>query len=1060
MNQHILQYSIVRRHWIVFTLFLLFIVQAMGQGETDNWYYGFQAAMDFSQGSPQSINTNPMVQSEGTAVASDGQGSLLFYSNGSEVRNANHVVMPNGSGLLGHWSATQSATIVQKPGTPSMYYLITSPPEAQPGNGIRYNVIDMTLNGGLGDVIEKNVQLSSFATERVVEVKHANNFDSWIVTHDWLSDTFRVFSITSAGIDPNPVISVIGSVHEFTWGALGYLKASPQGDRVAVALSGKETVEVFDFDNATGQLSNALIHQVDSTIPTQLSVANTYLYGLEFSPDGSKLYYPILLSGQIFQMDLNAGSPAAVLASVTEVVNLGPYGMSALQLGPDEKIYFNRLNNPEMSTIDNPNEDAASIVITQNVVLTSPANSAYGLPNFSGYLFSSRRLLISNFCVTDTTLFAVYDSTSYDSAAWFFGDSTGGVPNGQSGFHAAHSYSAPGFYQAFAIVYQAGVPDTIPQLVRIDEPPVQLLPPDTFLCQSAPILLDPGPFCSYFWQDSSTASTFQAPGEGTYWLRVLNGCGSFSDTMLIDLADSGNAFLGPDQTLCLGIDTLDFDITSLGGQPFWQDGNTSQQYQVTDTGVYSVQVQIGSCQVADTVVVTAGAVPAFSLGPDTVRCAGSQFNRSFAIPGTYTWQDGSTGQSYTIDTGGVYTLTIESEDGCVVSDSFLVIDAPNPRPFLGEDTVICSDQSLILGQTAWSDWVLSWSDGSNSATLLVTDSGLYAVSVTDSNGCQGQDSIVVSIIEAALISLREDTTACEGTSVLLTPETADGVQFTWSDGSAGSSITVTESGTYSVTISSFCGTDSDSVRVDFLAPPSQPGLAADSSLCGVPPLVIDLPLSVDPDVSVGWLGSDSSLRDTVLLSGSKKIVLQSSNTCGVRFDSVNISFTEVAPITPEVDSLCPGEELQIRYDFPADSIRWSTGEEGTVIHIDFPDLYIAEIWRQGCRFIDSVDVVESFEQCDESYCDPFIPNVLTLNGDGVNDAFDIRLDCPANQLSLSVYNRWGNKVFDSSSLINSWKGTDRSGNRVAAGVYFYLLTFTSSYDQIEQSYRGEITILH
>src|SRR5258706_13339080 len=127
-------------------MYLLFIgllcplLSISQQQQPQIWYFGYNAGVDFSSGSPVSFSGSAMFQWEGVATACDTAGNLEFYSDGASVYNANNQVMPNGSGLLGDQSSTQSATAIPMPGHPDQYYLFTCP-EINSANGFRYSVI-------------------------------------------------------------------------------------------------------------------------------------------------------------------------------------------------------------------------------------------------------------------------------------------------------------------------------------------------------------------------------------------------------------------------------------------------------------------------------------------------------------------------------------------------------------------------------------------------------------------------------------------------------------------------------------------------------------------------------------------------------------------------------------------------------------------------------------------------------------------------------------------------------------------------------------------------------
>jgi hypothetical protein len=120
-------------------------------------FYFNNLSLNFNNGTGDpTVGTSPIINpgQESTTTISDVNGNLLFYSDGIQVYNRNNVVMPNGSGLLGNSSSTQSCLATPYPGNPNWYYLFTNDAvENNLDNGLRYNIIDMTLANGLGDII-------------------------------------------------------------------------------------------------------------------------------------------------------------------------------------------------------------------------------------------------------------------------------------------------------------------------------------------------------------------------------------------------------------------------------------------------------------------------------------------------------------------------------------------------------------------------------------------------------------------------------------------------------------------------------------------------------------------------------------------------------------------------------------------------------------------------------------------------------------------------------------------------------------------------------------------
>ena len=223
------------------SLFLIGILfNTFAQKEANIWYFGNQAGIDFNPVTPVPLINGVMSTMEGCAsIANKNTGQLLFYTDGITVWNKNHLVMPNGNGLMGEPSSTQSAVIVPGPGSnDTLFYIFTVDDLAGP-NGLRYSVVNMNLNMGLGDIIlsSKNTLLETPVTEKITAIRHANKQDIWVISHRWNSDQFMAYLVTPSGLNTIPVVSSVGNVHSGVQvNAIGYLKGSPDGSRLALAV--------------------------------------------------------------------------------------------------------------------------------------------------------------------------------------------------------------------------------------------------------------------------------------------------------------------------------------------------------------------------------------------------------------------------------------------------------------------------------------------------------------------------------------------------------------------------------------------------------------------------------------------------------------------------------------------------------------------------------------------------------------------------------------------------------------------------------------------------------
>ncbi|HYG16077.1 MAG TPA: hypothetical protein VEC12_10015, partial [Bacteroidia bacterium] len=267
-------------------LFLLGACPAslFAQKENNIWYFGNKIGLDFHSIPPKPLQNSEMLAPEGCASVCDSAGNLLFYTGAGKVWNKKHQVMENGSGLLVNGSSTQSSVAVKKPGSYTEYYVFSADSYENPGDGVNYSVVDLSYNGGLGKVTEKNKKLyNGISSEKVTCVKNAKNDGYWIITHPVGSSAFYVYGFTVSGINTVPVISHTGTSYTYNpiLGINGYLKASPNGKKLVACLGGinNSGIELFDFDNSTGIVSNGVILEEGYSF-----------YGCSFSPNSKLLY--------------------------------------------------------------------------------------------------------------------------------------------------------------------------------------------------------------------------------------------------------------------------------------------------------------------------------------------------------------------------------------------------------------------------------------------------------------------------------------------------------------------------------------------------------------------------------------------------------------------------------------------------------------------------------------------------------------------------------------------------------------------------------------------------
>ena len=435
---------------IIFITVLLFFQHAFSQKETDNWYFGNKAAIKFdNNNSPTILENNTMNTPYGSASISNDKGELLFYTNGAFIYNKQHYTMDNGDRLTSDNSVTQTSIIIPKPNNSSIYYLFTqrntnvAPPFGPTiPSGLYYSIIDMSLNNGLGAVIEKNTYLNALTTEKLTAVHTSDGESIWLISfgkknkNSTVFTAFYSYKISRNGLDNSPILSELTNSSTKNIGAL---KASPNGKYLA--LSNFNNGILVDFDSESGKIG-AIKHLSIRHGEGMASMGSRPdVLGVAFSQDSRHVYFETKENGKniIFQY------PTDEPLQRTEVLTSENY-QSYMQLAKDGAIYMTTAKSKSiggdfLSILTPPKKlNEMATTYAKDVIDLKSGKSRLGLPNFIQSYFRSR-ILTEDRCVGSDTPFKVDTYATITAASWDFGD---GVFSAE--ISPSHIYSNTGTY--------------------------------------------------------------------------------------------------------------------------------------------------------------------------------------------------------------------------------------------------------------------------------------------------------------------------------------------------------------------------------------------------------------------------------------------------------------------------------------------------------------------------------------------------------------------------------------------------------------------------------------
>jgi gliding motility-associated-like protein len=513
------------------------------------------------------------------------------------------------------------------------------------------------------------------------------------------------------------------------------------------------------------------------------------------------------------------------------------------------------------------------------------------------------------------------------------------------------SVTTPGEYRAeVTFANNCVIRDTV-IIEQVNLAPFDLGPDKTF-CKNEPVVLQMPTVAgaTYSWQDGTRTPQYNVTQTGFYRGEInLKGCKT-SDYINIKVIGVAAVNLGRDTTLCVG-QALNLNPNVVGTTDYlWQDGTRTPQYNVTQAGLYWLEVGTDNCKSRDSIRVAFINVESFDLGPDKTLCDGETITLNANLPNTqFTWQDGSTNENFTVSRSGTYSV-VASIGNCSAKDSIKINFKPLPIVDLGADTALCEGTALLLSANILTGATYRWDNNATGISRTVNARGQYKIFAT-LDGCTSSDSIKIDVKPLPRLNLGNDTTIC-GSIVYDLQSHSNAQIFKWQDGSTQTNYTVAQSGSFHVeaTLNGCKKTDSVDVNVK---PLPTIELGKDSILCEGNTLT--LPAVLQSGATYQWENIATSPYAVINSSGKYKVMV-TLDGC-TKSDSVTIGFNPLPNLKLNNDTtICESTIYLLKPSSNARSFKWQDGSTQASYKVTKAGKYVVEAALNGCSKMDSVQI--------------------------------------------------------------------------------------------------------
>jgi hypothetical protein len=386
----------------------------------------------------------------------------------------------------------------------------------------------------------------------------------------------------------------------------------------------------------------------------------------------------------------------------------------------------------------------------------------------------------------------------------------------------------------------------------------------------------------------------------------------------------------------------------------WSNGQTTASIQIQQAGTYTVTVSNAlGCTASGTTTVQLGNIPNTSISGNTQLCQGESTSLDAGAGfSTYTWSNGQTTRNISVQTAGTYTVVISNASGCTNTASVTVNVNPVPSPQISGVLSFCPGEQTILSVPAGFS-AYQWSTNQTTSSIQVQQAGSYQVTVTNGQGCTGTSAVTVSALMAPVVSISGIQSFCNGASSILNAGAGFAV-YSWSNGQTTQNITVTQAGTYTVTVVNAQGCPGTANQDITVHPLPTASIAGGLILCTGQSTTLT---ANQGQSAYAWNTGETTQSITVTASGTYTTTVTNSFGCT---DDASVNVTAVA--NPVVNLgpdqvIVQGQQLLLNASGSGLSYLWSTGATTATLTVQTMGTYSVTVTNAaGCTGTDQINV--------------------------------------------------------------------------------------------------------